>query len=96
MILCLVSSKLLIAGLTDDPNVACGTLGAGGRQTIERTASYTALDECTTQWVGVPGFLDQTYMTNFAHPLPRHQLLTNTPQQFQILEETRPLGLGSL
>ena len=80
----------------DDPNAACGSLGAGGRQTIERTASYIALDDYTTRWVGVLGFLDQAYMTNFAHPLPRHQLQEYTSQQLFSIEESsvRPMGWG--
>jgi peptide/nickel transport system substrate-binding protein len=80
----------------EDPNAACGTLGAGGQQTIERTASYIALDDYTTQWVGVPGFLDQAYMTNFAHPLPRHQLQGFTPQELFTAEESsvHPMGWG--
>ncbi len=78
----------------EDPNAACGSLGAGRRQTVERTASYTALDEYTTQWVGLPGFLDQTYMTNFAHPLPRHQLQGYTSQQLFSVEESSVLPMG--
>jgi peptide/nickel transport system substrate-binding protein len=79
-----------------DPNLFCGSLGAGGRRTIERTASYTALDERTTQWVGLPGYLDQTYMTNFAHPLPRHQLQGYTPEQLFTADESsvHPMGWG--
>lgn len=78
----------------DDPNFTCGTLGAGGLKTAASTASYTALDGRTTQWVGLPGFLDQTYMTNFAHPLPRHQAQGYTPQQFLDVEARKPLGWG--
>ncbi|HNB54390.1 MAG TPA: ABC transporter substrate-binding protein, partial [Anaerolineales bacterium] len=52
--------------LAGDPETPVSTFD------IERTASYTALDEQTVQWVGVPGFLDATYQTNFWHPLPEH------------------------
>jgi peptide/nickel transport system substrate-binding protein len=78
----------------DDPNVTCGTLGAGGSKTAESTASYTAIDDRTTLWVGLPGFLDQTYMTNFAHPLPRHELQTYTPNTFLDVEAYSPMGWG--
>jgi len=78
----------------DDPNVTCGTLGAGGSKTAESTASYTAIDDRTTQWVGLPGFLDQTYMTNFAHPLPGHELQTYTPNKFLDVEAYSPMGWG--
>lgn len=41
--------------------------------TCERTTSYTAIDDKTVEWKGLPGFTDQTYFTNFYAPLPRHQ-----------------------
>ncbi len=77
-----------------DPNVICGPLGAGGRIAMTATASYTALDEYTTQWVGLPGYLDQTYMTNFALPLPRHLLKTKTQSQFYDILAYSPIGWG--
>ncbi len=40
--------------------------------TIQRTASYTAPDERTAAWVGLPGYLDASYTTNFWSPLPEH------------------------
>jgi len=83
-----------------DQTIMCGSLGLGGislTYTIDRTASYSALDERTTLWVGLPGFLDPTYMTNFAHPLPRHQLSRYTPQQLYGLEDSsvHPMGWGA-
>jgi peptide/nickel transport system substrate-binding protein len=39
---------------------------------IKRTASYTALDDLHVAWVGLPGYLDATYPTNFWSPLPQH------------------------
>ncbi|MFN2284768.1 MAG: peptide ABC transporter substrate-binding protein [Anaerolineae bacterium] len=40
--------------------------------TIDRTASYEALDDKTAIWIGLPGYIDKTYFTNFWLPLPRH------------------------
>ncbi len=37
-----------------------------------RTSSYTALDERTLEWSGLPGFADATYFLNVWDPLPRH------------------------
>jgi len=37
---------------------------------VSQTASYTALDERTVRWVGVPGFLDRDYQANLVTPLP--------------------------
>jgi peptide/nickel transport system substrate-binding protein len=39
---------------------------------INRTASYQAIDNLTTRWMGIPGFYDSTYFTNFWMPLPKH------------------------
>jgi peptide/nickel transport system substrate-binding protein len=36
------------------------------------TASYTALDDTTVAWTGIPGTLPRSYMTYFWTPLPRH------------------------
>lgn len=65
--------------------------------TVERTASYTALDERTVRWVGLPGFLDAGYRTNFFRPLPKHQLSRYTPSElFEAEKAVRsPLGWGA-
>jgi peptide/nickel transport system substrate-binding protein len=39
---------------------------------IDRTASYTALDDLSVKWVGLPGYLDATYFLDFWSPLPEH------------------------
>lgn len=38
----------------------------------DRTASYEATGDLTTQWTGIPGFRDATYFINFWQPLPEH------------------------
>lgn len=42
------------------------------RYTTDRTASYEASDDYTVVWIGLPGFRDTTYFTNFWPPLPEH------------------------
>lgn len=44
----------------------------GSKFLVGRTASYEAVDPLTTQWWGVPGFMDATYGANFWSPLPKH------------------------
>ncbi len=39
---------------------------------LERTESYEAADPLSVTWRGVPGFRDNTYMTNFWQPMPYH------------------------
>ena len=63
---------------------------------LDRTASYDAVDDLTTRWVGLPGWLDAQFFLRFWTPLPRHlsgtipaaQLLTNADAAEQ------PLGWG--
>jgi peptide/nickel transport system substrate-binding protein len=78
-------------------NGPCGGAGlaSGNPWTAERTASYTALDERSLRWTGVPGFLDPDYRTNFFHPLPEHQLEGISPADlFQAEQNQLPLGWG--
>ena len=64
--------------------------------TVDRTATYTAEDERTVRWTGVPGFLDPDYQANFFAPLPAHQLEGISHQDlFTTPEASRaPLGWG--
>ena len=64
--------------LTADDSVYAFKLAAspatpGSKYLINRTQSYEAGgDKLTTQWWGLPGFLDPTYADNFWSPLPEH------------------------
>jgi peptide/nickel transport system substrate-binding protein len=75
----------------------CGGLGDGGYETLSRTAAYNILDNLTNQWVGLPGYLDPYYFTNFAHPLPEHQLRGYSPEDlFELDDASRhPIGWGA-
>lgn len=62
----------------------------------KRTASYTALDDHSVQWVGIPGFLDPEYQSNFWIPLPQHQVGSSNPAQLidnELVAKT-PIGYG--
>jgi peptide/nickel transport system substrate-binding protein len=76
----------------------CGGLGLayGGYATLENTANYISLDERTTRWIGLPGYLDPNYRANFFHPLPEHQLHGLSPKDMFEAKETRqqPMGWG--
>jgi len=50
------------------------------------TASYTALDERTVRWVGLPGLLDPDYQASFFTPLP------GLPSEDEVAQ--LPLGWG--
>lgn len=43
-----------------------------GKFVVQRTFSYEALDDNTTMWMGLPGYMDATYMLNFWAPMPEH------------------------
>lgn len=68
----------------------------GSKDIITKTASYTATDERTAIWVGLPGFVDPQAATRFWHPLPQHTLGSLTPADLLTNEQaTRaPLGWG--
>jgi peptide/nickel transport system substrate-binding protein len=62
---------------------------------IRYTKSYTALDERTVEWVGIPGYVG-TFATKFAPPLPKHQL-GGIPDEALLTADTSsrtPMGWG--
>jgi len=67
---------------------------------IDRTASYEALDDKTAVWIGLPGYIDKTYFTNFWIPMPRHlwqgQLGYSAADLLEAEESSRtPIGWGA-
>ncbi|MFN2114879.1 MAG: peptide ABC transporter substrate-binding protein [Anaerolineae bacterium] len=54
--------------------LACDEDSPTSKVLCERTEHYIAVDEKTTEWMGIPGYTDPTYYTNYYTPLPRHQL----------------------
>lgn len=63
---------------------------------VDRTFAYEALDELTTRWTGIPGFLDTEFYGNFWSPLPLHLLGGFTPGELLERDEVnrRPVGWG--
>lgn len=53
--------------------LACDPLTPAGKDLCDRTADYTAIDDRTVAWKGLPGYTDQRYFTHLYAPLPRHQ-----------------------
>ncbi|MDX9866207.1 MAG: ABC transporter substrate-binding protein, partial [Anaerolineaceae bacterium] len=66
------------------------------REVTARTASYTALDELTVKWAGLPGYFPQRYQTLFWLPLPEHIWSGMTAAELLAsdLSAERPLGWG--
>lgn len=64
---------------------------------IDRTFSYTALDDNTVQWIGQPGYLTLNPAAFFWSPLPQHVLANLTPEQMtsDALTTRQPLGWGA-
>jgi peptide/nickel transport system substrate-binding protein len=68
----------------------------GSKFLFDRTQAYEATDETHIQWWGVPGFIDQTYYTNFWAPLPRHawgEFAVSELPQIDIVARS-PVGWG--
>ncbi|WP_298004050.1 MULTISPECIES: peptide ABC transporter substrate-binding protein [Anaerolinea] len=78
-------------------NIAADPATPTAKGLIDRTLSYTALDERTVEWVGVPGFLERNYPAYFFLPLPRHAWGTLSAAQILQDEQIRraPLGWGA-
>ena len=62
----------------------------------QRTASYTAVDDTTVEWKGIPGYFPEQYQTNFWTPLPKHAWASIAPADMLLNEQTSrtPLGWG--
>ena len=68
----------------------------GSRFVIDRTTRYEALDELTTRWTGLPGWLDPHFFLRFWTPLPRHWYgpLSAGELLDQPISTERPLSWG--
>lgn len=66
------------------------------RTIVDRTEAYEALDDLTTRWVGVPGYLTDRYAELFFSPLPGH-ILQGTPAADLPASPAaeKPLGWGA-
>ena len=61
---------------------------------VNRTASYQTTGKLTTRWMGIPGFYDATYFTNFWQPLPAHLWQNHTAAELLEAEESSRLPVG--
>ena len=66
----------------------------GSKFVIDRTQTYEAADDFTTQWWGLPGFIDPEYFTNFWMPLPQHLWGESTPGDLTKLDASSRLPVG--
>lgn len=66
------------------------------RYLVDRTFSYTALDDRTVQWTGIPGYFDTLYRESFFLPLPEHAWEQYSPAELLTVPEVteKPLGWG--
>ncbi len=66
------------------------------KHTLERTASYQAIDDLRTVWTGLPGFLDAEYFINFFGPAPEQLWSQYTPAELLEADESHlmPIGWG--
>ncbi|MCB8985952.1 MAG: hypothetical protein H6659_19140 [Ardenticatenaceae bacterium] len=75
--------------------IAADPVTPGSKTKIEHTAVYTATGEHTVQWVGLPGFIDPTYVTNVWTPLPRHVYGSYSATDLLALPEAMQAPLSS-
>jgi peptide/nickel transport system substrate-binding protein len=62
----------------------------------DRTQSYESVDDLSTQWWGIPGFIDPAYAINFFAPLPKHawEAIPAGDLVTSELSSRKPLGWG--
>ncbi len=72
------------------------TAPVGSRFLLDRTQVYEAADPATTQWWGIPGFLDVSFMTDFWSPAPKHAWSSYQPGELAQIDiaSRSPLGWG--
>jgi peptide/nickel transport system substrate-binding protein len=77
-------------------NLLAGPDTLGLKHSIERTASYEEIDDLTTVWTGLPGFLDAEYYINFFGPAPEHTWGKYTAAELLEAEAShlKPVGWG--
>jgi len=66
----------------------------GNKYETDRTASYQATGNLSVRWAGLPGFKDDSYETNFQHPLPRHTWGGLSPAELVTADLSSRLPLG--
>jgi peptide/nickel transport system substrate-binding protein len=66
------------------------------KKIVDRTSSYTAVDDLTVRWTGLPGYLPEQYDDNFFLPLPKHAWGSTSPADLLTSDQStrRPLGWG--
>ena len=66
------------------------------KRMVDRTAAYTAEDDQTVRWTGIPGYLPQQYDANFWLPLPKHAMQTMKPAELLKSDQVNrsPIGWG--
>ncbi len=64
-------------------------------ESLLNTATYTAQDDRTVQWQGLPGYIDPHYAANFFIPLPEHILKPYDPLQLVEMAGYLPVGWGA-
>lgn len=76
--------------------VAQALFPRGRSDLVSQTDSYTALDQLTVEWRGVPGYRHTLYAANFFTPLPRHAWEKLSPETLLEDEQVnrRPIGWG--
>jgi peptide/nickel transport system substrate-binding protein len=64
---------------------------------VQYTANYEAIGDRTVRWTGLPGYVDQAYMTHVWTPLPSHQLGDLEPAELPEAEASAlmPLSYGA-
>ncbi len=78
-------------------DLAIASKNPADKYLLERTASYESVDDITTAWRGLPGYRDNSYMTNFWLPMPYHLWSELSPSELvdSDIASRFPIGWGA-
>lgn len=76
--------------------LAASSLLPTNKGIAQRTSSYKAIDDLTVEWKGLPGYMDQHFMTRFWLPLPGHVVSGKDPASLigDPAVSEKPIGWG--
>ena len=66
------------------------------KKIVDRTSSYTTVDDLTVRWTGLPGYLPEQFDDYFFLPLPKHAWGSTSPADLLTSDQStrRPIGWG--
>jgi len=75
-------------------NLASRPDSPGDKYLVDRTASYRATGNLQIRWTSLPGLNNNSFQSNFYHPLPRHTWLDLSPAELTTADASSRFPIG--